>query len=97
MLVSEHHLGSQVKLPVTVILSLYALFRIKFFQLTHLFYITVLSILFTKLSYPSHLSLAVLKPMALVLLEGDPLTIICSKVGSGVTSNLNELRVNINR
>ena len=66
MLVSEHHLGSQVKLPVTVILSLYALFRIKFFQLTHLFYITVLSILFTKLSYPSDLRLAVLKPMALV-------------------------------
>ena len=45
---------------------LYTLFRIKFFQLTHLFYITVLFYLFTELSYPSHLRLAVLKPMALV-------------------------------
>ena len=42
------------------------LFRIKFFQLTHLFYLTVLFILFTVLSYPSHIRLAVLKPMALV-------------------------------
>ena len=43
------------------------LFRIKYFQLTQLSYITVLLILFTVLSFPSHLRLAVLKPMALVL------------------------------
>ena len=46
---------------------LYTLFRIKFFQLTHLFYVTVLFYLFTELSYPSHLCLAVLKPIALVV------------------------------
>ena len=65
----QSHLGSNVVLRVTVVLSLYALFRISFFQLTHLFYrpITVLFILFTVLSYPSHLRLAVLKPMALVV------------------------------
>ena len=62
----QSHHGSKVILRVTVILSLYALFRISFFQLTHLFYITVLLILFTVLSYPLHLRLAVLKPLALV-------------------------------
>ena len=60
------HLRSNVKLSVTVILSLYALNRTKFFQLKHLSYVTVVFILFTVLSYPSHLRLAVLKPMALV-------------------------------
>ena len=43
-----------------------ASFQNKVFSVTHLFYITVLFILFTVLSYPSHLRLAVLKPMALV-------------------------------
>ena len=52
------------------------LFRIIFFQLTHLFYIIVLFILFTELSYPSHIRLAVLKPMALVSCILSPVIII---------------------
>ena len=83
----KSYLGSKVKLRVTVILS----FQNKVFQLTHLFYLTMLFILFTELSYPSHLRLAVLKPMALlyscslglnyrVLLSSECVCVFCACV-----------------
>ena len=80
----KSRLGSKVKLRVTVIL-----FHNKVFSVNTSFVFNSLFILFTELSYPSHLCLAVLKPMALVyILKSSMNTVLFVNATIGFSENL---------